>query len=72
MTLNTPIAIIVASILAAGALICASPRYQLYVIPNATNPAVWRIDLKSGEVKLCATAANKDSESGCSANFKQF
>lgn len=70
--MNLPIAIIVSSVLIAASLYCTTPRYELIPVPTSANAAAWKIDRLNGDIYLCATAAGKDTESGCSAKLKQF
>lgn len=70
--MNQPLAIALAGLLVALGIYCASPRYQILVVPTSSNPAVWKLDTRNGDVFLCATASGKDTESGCSTKMKQF
>ncbi len=70
--MNNATAIALAGLFIAIALYCGGPRYQLISVNNTTNPAVWKLDTHNGDLTLCATAAGKDTESGCSAKMKQF
>jgi len=69
---STAIAIIVGSGIVATAIFLSAPHYTLYPIANSTNPASWKINLQTGDISLCATAAGEGTEAGCSAHLKQF